>query len=147
MHWDLVLAKDFNGFKSQCSGYFRLLLNGENIRAYLGMVGKVVVLFIKGLCVVIPVIIVFVFIMKKIYKKSNNNHNRDTVPLRVFKWVIRNFFIPIKRAVQDLVCLLKEHKIVYILWIIIWCMNLNLASIVVGFFAYLFFFFMGLFID
>lgn len=48
--------------------------------------------------------------------------------------------MPIKSFFKDYIRFLKEHNQVIYLWGVIWIFNLNLASIIISFFAFYFYF-------
>ena len=41
LEWNLILAEDWEGFKTQVSDYFSLLFSGENFKAYGVLLGKI----------------------------------------------------------------------------------------------------------
>ena len=140
MTFDIFLAEDWEGFKTQAQSYFSLLFSSENFGNYWSMVGEKLGVIAKFLAIIAPCVFILIFAIKKLYNADNNNHNKDTIPLRIFKWFSRHTYRPIKRFVVNYIDFLKRNKFIYILWIILWVFSLNLASIIVAFFAYYFYF-------
>ncbi len=140
LKWNSFLPKDFGVFKLQTSEYFTLLFNADNLKAYLIYLGKVLLKVAKVLGIVGLSLFVFITILKKLYKKNNTKHNKDTIPLRIYKWVMGKTYYPIKKAVFVYVEFLKEHRWVWIFWLVLWIVQLNLATIAVELVAYLLFF-------
>lgn len=140
MKWDIFLPENFESFKQETASYFDLLFSKSNLAAYGDfVVGKLEVIA-KASAMVLPCILLLVLAIKKIYGASNTDHGKDTVPLRVFKWLSSKTYQPIKRWVQSFIALMKENTYIPILWAILWAFHLNLASIIVAFFAYYFYF-------
>ena len=140
MQWDILLPSDFAGFTDAAGRYFSLLISSENFAGYwesvaIGLEGAA-----KVLIIALPCVLLFVIIVRAMYRRSNTKHNHDTLPLRVFKWLARRTYQPIKRAVRSYLTFLKRHLWIVVCWALLWAFHLNLASIVIGFFAYYFYF-------
>lgn len=136
----VTLPTDFDGFKDNSSQYFSLLFSSGNFNGWLGYITGVLANFAKILVIILPCILVFVLVIKALYKKENIKHGKDTVPLKVFKAASRVTYQPVKRFVAGYIAIIKENSWIWICWVILWALNFNLATIVVEFFAYYFFF-------
>ena len=143
MKWNIFLPEDLTAFKEQAGSYFKLLFSVENLSSYGKFVGEILLAFMKIFAIALPCIVIFILLLKRLYKNSNNNYNKDTVPLRVFKWISNYTYQPIKRCVTAYIKFLKDHNFIWILWLILWAIQLNLATIIVAFFAYYFYFVMS----
>ena len=143
MKWNIFLPEDLSAFKEQAGSYFKLLFSAENLSAYGKFMGEILLTFMKIFAIALPCIVIFILLLKRLYKNSNNNYNKDTVPLRVFKWISNYTYQPIKRCVTAYIKFLKDHNFIWILWLILWAIQLNLATIIVAFFAYYFYFVMS----
>lgn len=140
MKWQGILPSDFLGPVSSFENYFSLLTDGTNFAEYWSAVGDVLLVIAKVIAVMLPCIVLLALIIAKMYKSSNTNHNRDTVPLKIFKFIAKWTYQPIKRMALSYAAFLKEHAFLWICWLILWAFHLNLASIVMAFFAYYFYF-------
>lgn len=140
LQWEILLPADFDAFTASARNYFSLLIDGENFAGYWAAVGDVMLVVLKVAAVILPCLLVLALIVWRMYKSRNTRHNQDTVPLRVFKIISKYTYQPIKRAIQSHIAFLREHKAIWVCWIILWVFHLNLASIVTGFFAYYFYF-------
>ena len=140
LQWEILLPADFDAFTASASSYFFLLIDGENFAGYWSAVGDIMLVVAKVIAVALPCFIALILVVFRMYKQGNTNHNQDTVPLRVFKTISKYTFQPVKRAVLSYRDYLREHKAIWVWWIILWVFHLNLASIVMGFFAYYFYF-------
>ena len=140
LQWEIFLPSDLEGFTASAGNFFSMLIDGENFAMYWSAVGNVMVVVAKIIAILLPCVLVLWLILWRMYRHGNTDHNRDTVPLRVFKAIAKWTYQPIKRALFSYREYLSEHKAVWICWIILWLFHLNLASIVIGFFAYYFYF-------
>ena len=140
MDWSILLPSDFEGFISQSKSFFALLIDGENFASYWAKVGDVMLVLLKIVAIILPCLLVLGLVIWRLYKSGNTKHNKDTVPLRVFKMLSRWLYHPLKRAVLSYRDFLTEHRAIWILWAVMWAFHLNAASIVTGFLAYYFYF-------
>ncbi len=140
MDWDILLPSDFEGFTSQAKSFFSLLVDEENFAGYWAKVGDVMLVLLKVVAIILPCLLVLGLVIWRLYKSGNTKHNKDTVPLKVFKSFSRCLYQPLKRAVLSYRDFLTEHCTVWILWAVMWAFHLNAASIVMGFLAYYFYF-------
>ena len=140
MDWSILLPSDFEGFTSQSKSFFALLIDGENFAAYWSKVGDVMLVLLKVVAIILPCLLILGLVIWRLYKSGNTKHNRDTVPLRIFKKLSKWIYQPLKITIVSFVNFLRENRAVWILWVGIWAFNLNAASIVTGFLAYYFYF-------
>lgn len=140
LQWEILLPDDWQGFTASAGNFFSLLIDGENFASYWSAVGSVMFVAAKVIAVLLPCVLVLWLVLWRMYRHGNTDHNRDTVPLRIFKAITRWSYQPIKRAVLSYREYLSEHRAVWILWAVMWALHLNAASIVMGFLAYYFYF-------
>ena len=135
-----ILPSDVEGFKSNAVAYFRTLVSKENFLSWLGATGQKASVLAKVLTILLPCVLVLIIAVKRLYAKGNNNYNVDTLPLRAFKKISAVTYQPIKRFVCGYIEFLQAHNWIWISWLVMWAFHLNLASIVIAFFAYYFYF-------
>ena len=99
--WEILLPKDFETFKLGAAAYFKALFNGKNFVGWLTSALTDVGGFAKVMMLILPCIVVGIIIIKRIYGQENTNHGRDTVPLRVYKFIAQKTYQPIKGFVQQ----------------------------------------------
>ncbi len=136
----VTLPTDFNGFKDNTSQYFSLLISSDNFNGWLVHISVVIADIAKILVIILPCILVFILVIKALYKRENTKHGKDTVPLKVFKFVSKMTYQPLKRFIVGYIEFIRSHSWIWICWIILWAFNFNLATIIVEFFAYYFYF-------
>ena len=132
--------KDMQGFFKSAKRYFALLFNGKNARGYFGHIAQSVGKFSKILVVVLPCLVVLKIVIKRLYAKENTKHNRDTLPLKIFKSAAKYTYQPVKRFIREYTAFLKAHPMIFKCWAALWLAHLNFISIILEFFAYYFYF-------
>ena len=140
MKWDIFLPETLQGFKEEATEYVTMLGDEDNFRSYLSIISDKLEDFAKASAILLPCILLLILAIKRIYEAPNTKHGKDTAPLRAFKWVSRLSYQPVKRWVLSYIAFLKQYTYIPTLWAICWAFNLNLASIIVAFFAYYFYF-------
>ena len=140
MKWDIFLPETLQGFKEEVTEYVTMLGDEDNFRSYLSIISDKLEDFAKASAILLPCILLLILAIKRIYEAPNTQHGKDTAPLRAFKWVSRLTYQPVKRWVLSYIAFLKQYTYIPTLWAICWAFNLNLASIIVAFFAYYFYF-------
>ena len=140
LQWEIVLPADFNEFTVSVGNFFAMLTDNENFAGYWLAVGDVMLVVAKAVAVILPCVMVLLLVVVRLYRQENTDHNRDTRPLKIFKWLSERTYQPIKHAVLSYREYLSEHKSVWICWIVLWVFHLNVASIIMGFLAYYFYF-------
>ena len=140
LQWEILLPDDWAGFTASAKEYFALLIDGENFAGYWMKVGNVMVVVAKVIAILLPCVLVLWLALWRMYRHGNTDHNCDTVPLRVFKAISKYTYQPVKRVVLCYREYLSKHKGIWVCWIVLWVFHLNAASVVMGFFAYYFYF-------
>ncbi len=132
--------KDMQGFFKSAERYFALLFDGKNAREYFGRIAQSVGKFSKIILIVLPCLVVLKIVIKRLYAKENTKHNRDTLPLKIFKSAAKVTYQPVKRFVREYIAFLKAYPIIFKCWSALWLAHLNFISIILEFFAYYFYF-------
>jgi len=129
-----------NEIGSKFIGFFKLFIDKNNffnwglkLNSDIGIAARVLIIFL-------PIMVAAYFVIKALYKRNNERHNKDTVPLKVFKFASKYSYQPVKRFVKEFWAFIKDNKWLVILWLFIWCMNLNLLTVLIEFIAYYLYF-------
>lgn len=134
------LPDNFEGFKTEALLYFKLLVDKGNFYGWTSHIAGVMTEIMKFSIILIPGIIGLWFYIKHIYGKHNTKHGNDTLPLRVFKFISRFTYQPVKRFVKGYAAFIENNGWIKVCWIIVCILHLNVASIVFAFVAYYFYF-------
>ena len=138
--WGTVLPEDIGEFKENTSNYFALLFDAENFAGWGESVAAFLETALKVLLLALPCVFVLILLVKKLYKRGNTKHGKDTVPLKVFKTIAKYIYLPVKRTVLAYREFLQEYRVVWGIWLAAWAFHLNLVTIAVEFVAYYFWF-------
>ncbi|WP_251612052.1 hypothetical protein [Pumilibacter muris] len=135
-----TLPDTYSGFKSKWSAYWRLWSSSDNFFAYLSAIANGIGTLCKFIIIALPLIIILLLLFKRSLKKENNDYNRDTKPLRAFKWFAAHTYRPVKTWLIGFIRFVKEHKPYYIAWFIMWLFYFNVFTIVLEFLAFYLYF-------
>lgn len=140
----VIIPNNFSDFKLRFLAYWSCFFQKSIIVEYLGFVVKLIFLCVQF---VMPLILLY-FVVKAIvvarFKKSNNNYNQDSFNLKMFKFVVKYTYIPIRDFVIDFVAFLRQNKGFFLLFIVVFCVCFNIFSIMIDFFAFYFYFIVSL---
>lgn len=134
------LPSDFGGFTQQTKDYFYWFFNGENFKLWGVITAERFTEFLKVITILLPCFILVIVVIKRIYGAVNNNYNADTKPLKAYKWLTKRTVLPLKKLILDYIDFVRQNLWIWITWLVIWIFHLNLATIIIEFFAYYFFF-------
>ena len=134
------LPSDFGGFTQRTKDYFYWFFNGENFKLWGAVTAERFTEFMKVITILLPCFILVIVVIKRIYCAVNNNYNIDTKPLKVYKWLTKRTVLPLRNWILYYIDFVRQNRWIWITWLIIWIFHLNLATIVIEFFAYYFFF-------
>ena len=89
----LRIPGGMNGFFSMVGDYFKLLFTKDNFLKWIDVVGGKSIHMLFLLLMVIPAIVVVTLIIKLIYSFGNTDHNKDTIPLKIYKKSVGVFIL------------------------------------------------------
>ncbi len=83
----ITLPDNLDGFKENTQSFFSLFFSGENFVGWWGTVTETLATLSKVLVLLLPCLVGLCFVIKWLYGRINTRHNKDTVPLVVFKFI------------------------------------------------------------
>ena len=134
------LPDNWEKFKIKWSAYWRLWATKENFFGYLSAVGNVLYIFSKVIVIIIPFILLVWLLLRCILKTQNNDYDKDSKPLTIFKRITAHTYTPIKTWLIGFVGFIKEHKNYYVTWLCLWALYFNAFAILIEFIAYYLYF-------
>ena len=138
--WQGYLPDSADKIKEFFGTFFSLLVDRENFTLWADGIIRVLGVILGITVLTLPVIVIGIVLIKRSYRKKNNNYDKDTVPLKVFKKIMRVSVLPVYNFMREYFGFLRDKRWVKICWLILWAGNLNVLSIAVAFFAYYFYF-------
>lgn len=134
------LPDNWEKFKINWSAYWRLWATKENFFGYLSAVGNVLYIFSKVIVIIIPFILLVWLLLRRMLKMQNNDYDKDSKPLTIFKRITAHTYTPMKTWLIGFVGFVKEHKNYYITWFCLWALYFNAFAILIEFIAYYLYF-------
>lgn len=119
------------------TSYFNVFFDIDNFRSWGLATSKFITM---ALLIVLPCILLLVLLIRAVYGRCNTRHNKDTLPLKAFKTLSRIVYEPIHRFIRGYISFLRRHMWIWRIWVFITILHLNLATILVEFFAFYFYF-------
>lgn len=127
-------------FKTQLAEFGKRLIDKSNALSFLSKAAQKLSSFAKALILILPFLVLVFFLIKGAYKTPNNSYNADTRPLRLYKKIEAVTWDKVKLFVSDYIGFLREEKIWLLLGVLVWLYNLNVFTILLEIFAYVFYF-------
>lgn len=134
------IPDNWEKFKINWSAYWRLWATKENFFGYLSAVGNVLYIFSKVIVIIIPFILLVWLLLRCILKTQNNDYDKDSKPLTIFKRITAHTYTPIKTWLIGFVGFIREYKNYYIMWLCLWALYFNAFAILIEFIAYYLYF-------
>jgi len=136
----VAISDSWEGFRLQWAAYWRLWATWDNVSDYLTWLGDALMNACRFIVIVFPIALIFWILFDRVLKKQNNDYDKDSKPLKCWKWLTLHTYTPVKRFVVGFLEYVKAHKPFYIIWLVIWAYNFNVITIVLEFFAFYFYF-------
>ena len=127
-------------FQSGLSKFFRLLIDKDNALSFLMKFAQTISRAAKVLILLLPVFVLLYFVIKNAYRRTNNDYNADTKPLRIYKKIEAATWNKVKYFVSEYINFLRDRKIYCLAAGLLWTYNLNAITILTEAFAYVFYF-------
>ena len=139
------LPATWEEFQIAWSAYWELFISSENISAYFTAVGEGARTISQVILLVgAPLLLVLYMVFQRYLTSHNNDFNKDTKALERFKKFSSHTYRPLKAWIKSFTGFLKDNSNYIKLWILIWCYNFNVITIVIEFFAFYFYIVMSL---
>lgn len=135
-----VVSIDFVAFKQSFGVFASNFGSWQSIKNYLLFLSKSMTFIVTFSMIAVMLVLAFYILFKSALAKQNNKYNRDSRPLRAFKFLSKYTYTPARNMIVGFVDFLKAHSGYLKLWLFIWLLNLNLLTIVFAVLAYLFYF-------
>ncbi len=134
------LPDNWEKFKIKWSAYWRLWATKENFFGYLSAVGNVLYIFSKVIVIIIPFVLLMWLLIRCMLKTQNNDYDKDSKPLTIFKRITAHTYTPVKTWVIGFFAFIREHKNYYVTWLCLWALYFNAFAILIEFIAYYLYF-------
>lgn len=141
----LFIPTDLELFKEKVGIYFSSLWNLESFKLYSFDFINGLSLFCRILLVAVPFVIIFILLFRRYFDVNEDSiDDEDSKPLRIYRKYIFKAHIWIKDKIIQIVNYLFEGRFFKSFWILIWLFSFNIATVIVEFFAFYFYFVISL---
>ena len=127
-------------YKQQIAKFFTTFMSKDNFNSWLAGLRNGAEKISKGIVLLMPCLVALWFIVKRIYSATNTKHGENTKSLKIVLLINNKVFLPVYRLIQGLIEFIKPKKYIWITWVIMWSLNLNIVSIVIAFLSFYFYF-------
>ena len=126
-------------FQVLWSRYWKVWATKANFNRYMHFLGDLLYYVSKFLCILLPIISLFIIIASIKKGAVNNDYNKDSSRLVKWRKFEKKVWVSIKTWLKSYWQFLKERKYLKI-WAWIWAYNFNVIAIVIEFVAYYLYF-------
>ena len=137
---NISFPESWEGFKVSWNDYWQTFASKENLDAYLVWLSDVLYYVCLVILICLPLIIIMAVAVRKLLKRQNNNWGVDTRPLKVFKTVAKYSYRPAKKWLISFIAFVRDNRAYWIIWACLFGLYFNVATIVIEFFAFYFYF-------
>lgn len=134
----VFLPFEWEEFKRLWGDYWQLWASSETLEGYLVALGKFMFRLSRVLLLVLPLIVLLIVVFNRTFDTQNNDYNKDSKPLKVFKYIVAHTYKPVKAWMVGLIDFVKSHKSYYLIWAVTWLLWFNVISVLFEFFAFYF---------
>lgn len=137
------LPETWSGFQNRWGEYWQLWASKENFVNYLLFLSDGLFVFCKVLIIALPFVLILYIGLNRYLKKQNNDYDKDSRPLKAFKWLTAHTYRPIKNWLIGLYGFICDRRGYWIAWLCLWLFYFNAFTIIIEFLAYYFYFVMS----
>ena len=136
----VFLPFTFDEFGEKWHLYWQAFITKENILGYLSFLGRLLADISKFLIMVFPFVLVLYIVCVRTFRKENNDYNKDSKPLKIFKCISKYTYRPVKAWLKGFFAFVKKYKRYWLTWFLTWLLYFNAYTIVIEFVAYYLYF-------
>ena len=119
----------FVEFQSDWHLYWQTWAQTKTLKGYFTFMGVFLGNAAKVLLLVMPCILLLFLVLKMTGNRYNNDHAKDSLPLRVFKRMTV-FWRPLKQWLTAFFCFLRDRRSYWIAWFCLFALDFNIFSII-----------------
>lgn len=134
------LPNTWEEFKLSFTNYWKVFFTFYNFKNYLKLVFNLLYNLSKIISILLPFIIAIAIFFRLLNSKTNNDYNKDSKFLIVFKKLEKVVFARAKNWLVYFIDFIKIHRFYVNIWLFIWAYNFNLITISLEFIAYYLYF-------
>lgn len=137
---NIKLPWTWEEFKPLWKEYWRTWASGDNFYLYMLTWSYYALLIAQFLSVILWVVLLVYLLMNLYLKNENNNYNEDSRSVRVFRWITFKAYLPVKRWCAAFIGFVKERRLYWKTWLIIWLFYFNVITAFIEFISWYLYF-------
>lgn len=135
------LPATFEEFKLYFQAYTKKLVTKENLINYIQFLSQKMCRLLKiFLLIGVPILLISIIAVRLQLQDKNNDYNKESKPLKLFKRIEKQVYLPIYFWCNDFKEYFKKHNIYAKIWLCLALFNFNIVTIFVEFLAFYFYF-------
>jgi hypothetical protein len=134
----IPMPVDVSGAVKAVSDFFPRLLSADNFNDYFMSLSGVLRNLIYVLLLLMPLIVLLIVLFR--LKRTNNDYDKDSKPLSIFRALGRIFYSPSKQFVLGYIDFIKANRYYFVLGLFAVMYALNLLSVLITAFSWLLYF-------
>ena len=123
-------------FKAACGKFGAAFFSAENLRAWWWSLSDVLYYISRGMLIVMPFVLVLFLYAKRYTSETNNDNNRDSLPLALWRRFTFCIVYPVRDWLRELIAFFRENNKYLKLWLFLWVIYFRVAVILVEFIAF-----------
>lgn len=137
---DIPIPEDWQTFADNWSVYWQLWASGENFLAYLSSFEQLLIILSQSLLIIVPAILIAYILFSRLLKNQNNDYDKDSRPLQIFKRVSSVTYRPVRAWLLRFLGFVRDNGIYWKTWLALWLFYFNIFTIFLEFIAFYLYF-------
>lgn len=137
----LIIPHDQDMAGTRWSAWWHSLWNGETLSIYMGGMLDGLSDFMRFLLIAMPIVILVMFLFHRwLTPMEGTIPNKESRPLKIWKKYVERPWNACVRWMKGFGSYVMERKWIYVAWLVLWLLSLNIATIIiesVAFYLYL----------
>lgn len=134
------LPDTWAGFQSSWVAYWTLWATSDNFLGYLDLLADIMYWVCMTILIALPFVLIFYIYFGRYTKTQNNDYDKDSKPLKAFKWLAAHTYLPVKRFILQFISFVREHKPYWAVWLCLMLWYFNVFTVIIEFIAFYLYF-------
>jgi hypothetical protein len=129
-------------FGEKTNTFWERLFDGDNLVNYMSVTQNALTFILRILPFVIMLIFSLRILIRRAFEQQNNDYNKDTTPLAIYKKISSAVYAPIKNYIVSCTEYIKTTPFPK-LWLVIWLFNFNVFAVLLSTLGIVLYFFIS----
>lgn len=137
---EIPIPEDWQTFIVLWPEYWKLWASADNFFAYLSSMESLLIILSQLLLIIVPVFLVVYILFSRLLKRQNNDYDKDSRPLQIFKHISSVTYRPARAWLLRFIGFVRENGIYWKVWLALWLFYFNIITIFLEFIAFYLYF-------